>query len=70
MYLAAILPKDANIDPEVITAEEVVYDRIAGALADPGYEVCDQTVGNVLQRHALFTGSVDSGPIQLVIPIR
>src|SRR5262249_34517887 len=29
------------------------YDRIAGALANLGFEVCDQTVGNVLQRHAL-----------------
>jgi putative transposase len=29
------------------------YDRIAGALANLGYEVCDQTVGNVLRRHAL-----------------
>ena len=29
------------------------YDRIAGALANLGYKVCDQTVGNVLQRHAL-----------------
>src|SRR5260370_15101887 len=29
------------------------YDRIAGALANLGYEVCDQTVRNVLQRHAL-----------------
>ena len=29
------------------------YDRIAGALANLGHEVCDQTVGNVLQRHAL-----------------
>src|SRR3979490_1822669 len=29
------------------------YDRIAGALANLGYNVCDQTVGNVLQRHAL-----------------
>src|SRR5215472_17177456 len=29
------------------------YDRIVGALADLGYEVCDQTVGNVLQRHGL-----------------
>jgi putative transposase len=27
------------------------YDRIVGALANLGYEVCDQTVGNVLQRH-------------------
>ena len=29
------------------------YDKIAGALANLGYEVSDQTVGNVLQRHAL-----------------
>jgi hypothetical protein len=29
------------------------YDRIVGALANLGYEVCDQTVGNVLQRHGL-----------------
>jgi putative transposase len=29
------------------------YDRIAGALANLGYKVCDQTVGNVLQRQAL-----------------
>ena len=29
------------------------YDRIAGALANLGYKVCDQTVGNILQRHGL-----------------
>ena len=29
------------------------YDRIAGAMANLGYKVCDQTVGNVLHRHAL-----------------
>ena len=29
------------------------YDWIVGALANLGYKVCDQTVGNVLQRHAL-----------------
>ena len=29
------------------------YDRIVGALANLGYKVCDQTVGNVLRRHAL-----------------
>ena len=29
------------------------YDRIAGALANLGYAVCDQTVGNVLERHGL-----------------
>src|SRR3979409_1070035 len=27
------------------------YDRIAGALANLGYKVSDQTVGNVLRRH-------------------
>jgi hypothetical protein len=29
------------------------YDRIVGALSNLGHEVCDQTVGNVLQRHGL-----------------
>jgi putative transposase len=29
------------------------YDRIAGALANLGFEVCDQTVGNILRRQAL-----------------
>src|SRR5437868_7740081 len=29
------------------------YDRIAGALANLGYKISDQTVGNILQRHAL-----------------
>jgi putative transposase len=29
------------------------YDRIAGALANLGYKVCDQTIGNILQRHAV-----------------
>ena len=29
------------------------YDRIAGALAHLGYEVSDQTVGNVLLRHRI-----------------
>src|SRR6195256_5936548 len=29
------------------------YDRIAGALANLGYEISDQTVGNVLPRHGL-----------------
>jgi putative transposase len=29
------------------------YDRIVGALANLGFEVSDQTVGNVLQRHGL-----------------
>jgi putative transposase len=29
------------------------YDRIVGALANLGYEISDQTVGNILQRHAV-----------------
>src|SRR5436853_6707409 len=29
------------------------HDRIVGALANLGYKISDQTVGNVLQRHAL-----------------
>ena len=29
------------------------YDRIAGALANLGYEISDQTVGNVMRRHGL-----------------
>jgi transposase len=29
------------------------YDRIAGALAHLGYEISDQTVGNILKRHGL-----------------
>jgi hypothetical protein len=29
------------------------YDRIAGALANLGYDISDQTVGNVLRRHGL-----------------
>jgi putative transposase len=31
------------------------YDLIAGALANLGYKVCDQTIGNVLQRHGSAT---------------
>jgi hypothetical protein len=31
------------------------YDRIAGALANLGYVISDQTVGNVLRRHSLPT---------------
>ena len=29
------------------------YDRISGALANLGYEISDQTVGNILRRHGL-----------------
>ncbi len=31
------------------------YDRIAGALSELGYEISDQTVGNILKRHGLPT---------------
>ncbi len=31
------------------------YDRIAGALANLGYEVSDQTVGNILKRQGIPT---------------
>jgi len=27
------------------------YDRIVGAMANLGYKLSDQTVGNILQRH-------------------
>src|SRR5882672_786510 len=30
------------------------YDRIAGALANLGYDISDQTVGNVLRRYGLL----------------
>jgi transposase InsO family protein len=36
------------------------YDRIAGALANLGYAVSDQTVGNVLKRHDVPTAPVRS----------
>ncbi len=29
------------------------YDRIVGALANLGYTISDQTVGNILQRHGI-----------------
>lgn len=29
------------------------YDRLVGALANLGYQVSDQTVGNILRRHGL-----------------
>jgi putative transposase len=31
------------------------YDRLAGALAPLGYEISDQTVGNILKRHGIST---------------
>jgi putative transposase len=36
------------------------YDRIAGALANLGHQVSDQTVGNVLRRHGIPTASTGS----------
>ena len=32
------------------------YDRIVGALANLGYQVSDQTVGNILRRHRFLHG--------------
>jgi hypothetical protein len=29
------------------------YDRIQGALANVGYHICDQAVGNVLKEHGV-----------------
>jgi transposase InsO family protein len=54
-------PGRPRVDPEL---EDVVvrmakdnrswgYDRIAGALAHIGYDLSDQTVGNILKRHGL-----------------
>jgi hypothetical protein len=34
------------------------YDRIVGALANLGYEVSDETVGNVLRRHGIVTNGL------------
>jgi transposase InsO family protein len=31
------------------------YDRIAGTLAEPGYDISDQSVGNILKRRGLLT---------------
>ena len=33
------------------------YDQIAGALANLGYAVSDQTIGNVLRRHGIAPAS-------------
>ena len=33
------------------------YDRIVGAMANLGYTLSDQTVGNILQRHGIPTAS-------------
>jgi hypothetical protein len=57
---------DPDFGPSAVAAEAGIslrylqknatgfMDRIAGALANLGFEVCDQTVGNVLRRHALL----------------
>jgi putative transposase len=34
------------------------YDRIVGALANLGYTVSDQTVGNILKRHGLLWSAI------------
>ena len=38
------------------------YDRIVGASANLGYEISDQTVGNVLQRHCRRRRSASARP--------
>jgi putative transposase len=58
---ARLYPGRPKIDPAI---EQLIvhmakdntgwgYDRIVGALANLGYEVSDQTVGNVLKRHGI-----------------
>jgi hypothetical protein len=37
------------------SARDAGYDRIVGALDDPGYRVSDRTVGNFLKRHGIDT---------------
>jgi putative transposase len=50
-------PIDRDLEDLIVrTAREnrsCGYDRIVGALANLGYEVSDQTVGNVLRRHGI-----------------
>ena len=50
-------PRDSGTEQLIVRLGEKNrdwgYDRIAGALANLGYGVCDQTVDNVLQRHGL-----------------
>ena len=36
------------------------YDRLAGALANLGHYISDQTVGNVLKRHGIPTAPIGS----------
>jgi transposase len=37
------------------------YDRIVGALANLGYTISDQTVGNILKRHGISPGARHQG---------
>ncbi|MFH0727102.1 MAG: helix-turn-helix domain-containing protein, partial [Pseudomonadota bacterium] len=54
-------PGRPAVDPEVEAhilrfAEENPswgYDRIAGTLLNPGYDICDQTVGNILNKNGI-----------------
>ena len=60
-WLEASKPRPTRVDRAieeliVLMAEENRsrgYDRIVGALANLGFEVSDQTVGNVLRRHGV-----------------
>jgi len=42
------------------------YDRIVGALANLGYQVSDQTVGNVLQRHMAVMAGIDFFTVEVL----
>jgi hypothetical protein len=45
------------------------YDRIVGALANLGYQVSDQTIGNVLKRHGIAAAPKRSQHAEKPIPI-
>src|SRR2546422_2240523 len=53
-YLMGMVDQDLLARNEYLATENrILKSHLKGALANLGYEVCDQTVGNVLQRHAL-----------------
>jgi len=40
------------------------YNRIVGALANPGHRLSDQTVGNILRRHGIAPLRREAGPLR------
>ena len=40
------------------------YNRIVGALANPGHRLSDQTVGNILLRHGIAPAPREAGPLR------